>query len=285
TGARGRRLAANSLRPLGDMVLDVLHLLCPTPVIHAERLEAAVAGNLVEAGLGEQKQCAGRGLLQPEFDERGHLLRVIYFGIDSIRMPSEGKKSFGLHFLHNGLPFEVFVAGIRNLAARDLTRHKRAIQLHPKQFPKLTVVRYASPDPRNWRLEFNAFLNAVIHLRNLQVAYYPGHTEKATLWLHVMPGPCPSRLVYRLAFFFARVIPARNPCSTMRLYPDLSMLARVAAEMPPGVAASCSSAFTEILDSRQVKIPSASAWAAAVKAVLRSRPSFSAAPASASSAW
>ena len=34
----------------------------------------------------------------PEFDERGHLLRVIYFGIDSIRMPGEGKESFGLHF-------------------------------------------------------------------------------------------------------------------------------------------------------------------------------------------
>src|SRR4029077_1088915 len=118
--------------------------------------------------------------------ERGHLLRVIYFGIDSIRMPSEGKDSFGLHFLHNGLPIEVFVPGIRNLAARDLTRHKRAIQFHEKPLAKLTVVRKRMPDPRNWRLECNAFFNAVIHLRNLQVAYYPGQNERATLWLHVM---------------------------------------------------------------------------------------------------
>ena len=39
------------------MVLDVLHLLCPTAVIHAECFEAAVFGDLVEAGLREQKQC------------------------------------------------------------------------------------------------------------------------------------------------------------------------------------------------------------------------------------
>ena len=90
--------------------------------------------------------------------------------------------------------------------------------------------------------------------------------------------------LYLRAFFFARLTPARNPCSTKRLYPDLSMLARVAAEMPPGVAASWSNSSSEILDSRQVSMPSAIAWLAAVKAVLRSRPSFSAAPASASSA-
>jgi hypothetical protein len=35
------------------MVFDVLHLLRPTTVIPAECFEAAIAGDLVEAGLGE----------------------------------------------------------------------------------------------------------------------------------------------------------------------------------------------------------------------------------------
>lgn len=81
------------------MVVDVLHLLCPTAVIHAECFDAAVAGNLVEAGLREQKQCSARGLLQPEFNERGRFFRVIYFGIYGIRVPGKGKEPFGLHFL------------------------------------------------------------------------------------------------------------------------------------------------------------------------------------------
>jgi hypothetical protein len=52
------------------MVLDVLHLLGPTALIPAEGFEAAVAGKLIEAGLGDEKQSAGSGSLQPEFDER-----------------------------------------------------------------------------------------------------------------------------------------------------------------------------------------------------------------------
>jgi hypothetical protein len=67
------------------MALDVLQLLCPTAVIHAECFEAAVAGDFVESGLREQKQCAARGLLQPEFDERGRLLRIICLWIDGIK--------------------------------------------------------------------------------------------------------------------------------------------------------------------------------------------------------
>src|SRR6266478_6534115 len=83
------------LRLLCDIALNILHLLSPTSVILAECFEAAAAGDLVEAGLREQKQCTARGLLQPEFDERGRLV-LIYFGID---LPGEGKEPFGLHFL------------------------------------------------------------------------------------------------------------------------------------------------------------------------------------------
>src|ERR1700747_1187618 len=81
TGARAARLAVMRLRPLRDIALNILHLLCPAPVIHAECFEAAAAGDFVETGFTEQKQCAARGLFQPEFDERRRLLRVICFGI------------------------------------------------------------------------------------------------------------------------------------------------------------------------------------------------------------
>src|ERR1700736_1169572 len=92
TGAFASRWAAILLRFLGDMALDVLHLLCPTAVIHAKRFEAAVAGDFVEAGFCDHKQRAGRGLLQPEFDERGRLLRIVFVGIHGIGMPGEGKE-------------------------------------------------------------------------------------------------------------------------------------------------------------------------------------------------
>jgi hypothetical protein len=38
--------------------------------------------------------------------------------------PCEGKEPLVLHFLHDRFPFDVLIPGIRNLAARDLTRYK-----------------------------------------------------------------------------------------------------------------------------------------------------------------
>src|SRR5271169_3876166 len=89
-GARACSLARRLRK--GDMFLDVFHLLGPTAVVHAEGLEVAIAGDLVEAGLGEPKQCAVLGLLQPEFDECRSLFRVVFLGIDGIRMPGKGKE-------------------------------------------------------------------------------------------------------------------------------------------------------------------------------------------------
>src|SRR5207253_1659864 len=80
-----------------------------------------------------------------------------------IRMPGERKEPLGLHFLHDGLPFEVLVARIGNLPTRHLTRYKGAIQFHPKPLAKPPVIRQRTPDARNWRLEFNALLNTVVH--------------------------------------------------------------------------------------------------------------------------
>src|ERR1700741_632003 len=115
-GARARGLVVTLFRPLRDILFNVLHLLSPTTIIHAERFQSTVAGDFVEAGLREQKQRTGWGLLQFEFDERRRFLRVIHFGIDGIRMPGEGKKPFWLHFLRHGLPFHVLIAGVSNVA-------------------------------------------------------------------------------------------------------------------------------------------------------------------------
>src|SRR5208282_978724 len=112
------------------MAFDVFHLLRPTAIVSSKRFQTAVLGKFIEAGLSEQKQSAARGPLQLEFDERGHLLRIVRAWVDGIRMPGEREEPFGLHFLNNGLPFEVLVARIGDLATRDLTRYKGTIQLH-----------------------------------------------------------------------------------------------------------------------------------------------------------
>src|ERR1019366_694911 len=164
-GARVCRLAALRLRRLCDMLLDVLHLRCPTALIHAECFGAAVTGDLVEAGLREHKQRAACGLLQPEFDESGRLLRIIYFGIDGISMPGEGERPFGLDFLHDRLPSHVLVAGMGNLAARDLTRYEWALQLYTKPLAKLAVICQRPPDPRNRGLQIHALFDPVIHFK------------------------------------------------------------------------------------------------------------------------
>src|ERR1035438_3237441 len=110
------------LRVLRDIALNILHLLCPAAVVPAECFEQAVAGNLVETGLSEQKQCAARGRLQPELDERGRLLRVIYLGIDGIRVPGEREEPFGFHLLHEGLPYYVLVAKGGKISGQELRR-------------------------------------------------------------------------------------------------------------------------------------------------------------------
>src|ERR1700728_5092432 len=77
--------------------------------------------------------------------------------------PGEGKKPLGLHFLHRGRPLDVFIAGMRNLAARNLARYKRPLQFHAKPLAKLAVVGQRAPHPRNRSFEFNALFNTVVH--------------------------------------------------------------------------------------------------------------------------
>src|ERR1700679_1770667 len=77
--------------------------------------------------------------------------------------PGEGKEPLGLHFLHRGRPLDVFIAGMRNLAARDLARYKRPLQFHAKPLAKLAVVGQRAPYLRNPSFAFNAPFNTVVH--------------------------------------------------------------------------------------------------------------------------
>jgi hypothetical protein len=50
-----------------------------------------------------------------------------------------------------------------NVAARDLARYERAIQPDAKPLAELTVIRQGTPNPRYRRLEFNPFLDSMVH--------------------------------------------------------------------------------------------------------------------------
>src|SRR6202050_949637 len=173
-GALVWRLRVTGLRLSRDIALDVLHLLRPAAVIPAECFEAGVTGDFIEARLSDHEQRAGGGLLQPEFDERGRFPRIVYLGIHSVRVAGKGKQPLGLHLLPDRLPFDVLVSGDGDLAARDLARHKRAVEFDAKPFAEFAVIGQSTPNTGNGSLKFNAFLDCMVHLlRNLQVAYSP----------------------------------------------------------------------------------------------------------------
>src|ERR1700746_4097540 len=99
--------------------------------------------------------------------------------------PGEGKQLFRLHFLHDRLPFEMLVTGICDLATRDLTLDKWAIQFHTKPFAKFTVSVSARQTREIGALSSILFSIRSFIIRNLQVAYYNQPTRKAIYWLRV----------------------------------------------------------------------------------------------------
>src|SRR6202011_5683378 len=99
-----------------------------------------------------------------ELYKGGWFFGNVCIGIKRV-VPGEGKEPFRLHFLHDGLPFEVLVARIGHLATRDLAGYERPIQFHAKPIAELPVIRQRAPDARNGRLQFNALLNTVVHLK------------------------------------------------------------------------------------------------------------------------
>src|SRR5947207_4403626 len=167
TAACCRRFAALRSLPPRDMALDVLHLLGPAAVIHAEGLRTALCRDLVEARLGEDQQRPGRSLLQAKLDQRGCLLRVVHLRIDAVGVPGEAEEALGLDLLYERLPAHVLVAGVGDLALRELTGQERTLQLHVKPLAELAMVGERAPHARHRRLELDAFLDAGIHIGNL----------------------------------------------------------------------------------------------------------------------
>jgi len=96
---------------------DVLDLLAPAAVVHAEGLVATVRRQLVEARFDDTQPGARRRLLQGEFDQRRRLSAVILLRVDGVGVPGEGEQPLGLHLLHHGPPCDVLVARMGDLTA------------------------------------------------------------------------------------------------------------------------------------------------------------------------
>src|SRR5579883_2480403 len=69
---------------LRDIPLDVLGLLGPSAIVGAERLRAALGGNLVEPRFYDRQAGPPGDRLQPELDQGHRLLRVVVLHVDRV---------------------------------------------------------------------------------------------------------------------------------------------------------------------------------------------------------
>src|SRR6202044_4232641 len=65
---------------LGDIGLDVVHLLGPSAIVHEEGFGAASGGDVFEAGLGDAKEGAGGGGGGGELDGGGGFVGIVAGG-------------------------------------------------------------------------------------------------------------------------------------------------------------------------------------------------------------
>jgi len=144
-----------------EVSLDVLDLLGPAVVIHAEGFVAAGGGDFVEAGLGELEAGAGGGWFEGEFDEGGDFFGVVDVGVDAVGMPGEGEEAFRLHLLDHGGPFDVFVAGPGDVAGGDLAGDEWAVEFDAKPLAEFLVIGEGSPDAGDGGVEFDLLFDAV----------------------------------------------------------------------------------------------------------------------------
>src|ERR1700722_8284068 len=128
------------------MVLDILDLLAPATIISAECFETTMCWDFVEAGFGKEEQRADGGFFQTEFNQSRWFGGIINFGVDSVRMPSEGKQPFSFHFLDNSLPLQVLAPWIRNVTTRDFAGDEGAIQLYLKPLAEFAIIGQRAPD-------------------------------------------------------------------------------------------------------------------------------------------
>src|SRR5690606_16534457 len=147
-----------------DMALDVLHLLGPAAVVHAEGLVAAVRGDAVEAGFGHGQQGAVAVWLEAEFDQRRDLAGVVHARLNRVRMPREGEQPFGDHVPDHGAPLDVLMTGVRNVAAGFPAGSERGFEFDPEPFAEFAMVGERAPDTGNRRGQFHAFFDPVVHV-------------------------------------------------------------------------------------------------------------------------
>src|SRR5690348_11973230 len=93
-----------------DVQADVLHLLRPALVVHAERFRTATGRNALEARFGQGQHGACTGGFEAELDQRWRLGGVVDPRLDRVRMPAQRKQPLRLHPLHDGTPDDVLVA-------------------------------------------------------------------------------------------------------------------------------------------------------------------------------
>src|SRR6266446_9681868 len=138
--------ASDRLRRVFDMLRDVLDLLAPTAVIHAECFEPALARELVETRLDDAQQGPRRDAVQRKLDECGRLAGIVLVRIDRIGVPGEREQPLGLHFLDHGLPSHMLIAGIGYLPMRDPPRHEGPVQPDAEPRAELVMIGQRSPD-------------------------------------------------------------------------------------------------------------------------------------------
>src|ERR1700730_9072849 len=91
------------------MTRDASKLLVPTAVVHAKCLDAALVWKLIKTGLDDAKQCARRGLLQRELDQRLRLTGIIRVRIHRVGVPGEREQPLRLNVPDNRLPSEMLI--------------------------------------------------------------------------------------------------------------------------------------------------------------------------------
>src|SRR5688572_6197844 len=119
--------SSGSVRRLFDMPRDVLDLLAPAALIHAESFATTLGRDLVEARFDDAQQGSAGDALQRELDERRRLAGIILIRFDRVRVPGEREQALRLHGLDDGLPADMLVARMRDLSAANLARHERAV--------------------------------------------------------------------------------------------------------------------------------------------------------------
>src|SRR5262245_55104401 len=190
---RPRRVASPSAantaaRPSSSAALDmgsnVLHLLAPSPVIHAVGLKPPRFRNGIEARFADDKERPLTLRRKPEFHPGGRLLAVIKRGVDGVGMPGEGEQTLGLHGFDHDLPFYMFVARIGDLGTRHPPYGERRLELDAKPRSELAVVGQRAPDARDGCLELDLLFNPIGH------AQPPGCRS---IWS--LPGKCATLLL------------------------------------------------------------------------------------------